>query len=99
MKIAGILGGIVLIGNACNVISKFVRPALNNQHMTEDNARRIADIETHLNKDCDTIQKLEDSNKLLVRCMLVMMNHMIDGNHIEDMKHTRDEIQDLFLKI
>lgn len=88
--IAGVLGGIVLIGNAVNVISKLIKPALANQKMTEENAKRIAELEERSNLYLEEIRRLSEMNKLLVSSEIVILDHMIDGNHVEDMKNTRD---------
>ena len=96
--IAGILGGIVLIGNAGAVIYKWIRPALNTKQDVEALKAEIEEIKKHEKNDLEAIQQLQTMNKLQCRAMLCIINHMIDGNGVVKMKETRDAIQELFVE-
>lgn len=50
-----------------------------------------------LDNDNRRIHKIEESNQLILRCMLDLINHEITGNGIEKMKKTRDELQDFLI--
>lgn len=39
------------------------------------------------------ITNIETEQKMLLRSNLAMMNHMIDGNHTNDLKQTRDDFE------
>lgn len=57
-------------------------------------------VEKHdrlLDKDNQRIHKTEESNQLILRCMLDLINHEITGNGIEKMKETRDVLQDFLI--
>ena len=93
--IAGIAGGIVLLGNAGAVIYKWINPALK---MKDD----VKELDRRSKNDYEAIQKLEKAiernevvNKLQLEVMLNMLNHMIDGNGVEEMKETRKQVQSL----
>ena len=47
-----------------------------------------------LKKDNERLKEMETSNKLILQCLLIIINHDITGNGIEKMKETRDELQD-----
>lgn len=58
-------------------------------------------IETHgklLDADNERLKELEDSNRMILQCLLDLMNHSITGNGIDKMKTTRDELQEYLIK-
>lgn len=58
-------------------------------------------VEKHdrlLNSDEDRLKDIENSNKMMLQCLLVIINHNITGNGIEKMKETRDELQEFLIK-
>ena len=68
-----------------------------------ESAHHAAEVDVRLDKDEVRMAGIEDTmastvevNKLQMRAMLQMMNHMIDGNHVEQLKSARDDIE-LFL--
>lgn len=81
-------GAIVLLGNIGAVISRVIRPSVTLQ-------RRIYDLERHDKADSETILKLQELSNAQCKMLLVMIDHMIDGNHVEKMKETRAQIIDL----
>ena len=97
--IAGILGGIVLIGNVGNVIHKWLTPAINRRESVEEHEDEIKVLKQHEKKDLNALEHITEVNKAMCESMLCMMNHMIDGNHVEQMKITRNKLQDLLTKI
>ena len=53
-------------------------------------------VEKHerlLNNDNNRLENIENSNKMMLQCLLVMINHNITGNGIDKLKETRDELQ------
>ena len=60
-----------------------------------------ATVEEHgqcIEDDHSRLKALEDSNKMILQCLLVIINHDITGNGIERMKDCRDELQDFLIK-
>lgn len=58
-------------------------------------------VEKHerlLNKDNQRLEEVEISNQMVLRCMLVIINHEITGNGIDKMKEARDELQEYLIK-
>lgn len=78
-------GAIVLIGNVGAVIYKVIKPSL-------DIRNRVAELEWHDKKDFETIKSLQAMSKAQVKMLLVMIDHMIDGNHVDKMRETREQI-------
>lgn len=50
-----------------------------------------------LDKDNKRLSDIESSDRMILRCMLVIINHDITGNGIENLKTTRDELQDFLI--
>lgn len=50
-----------------------------------------------LDKDNKRLDEVEHSTQLVLKGMLVIINHEITGNNIEKMKDTRDELQDYLI--
>jgi hypothetical protein len=59
-----------------------------------------ASVEQHkrlLDADNKRMLKIEESNQLILRCLLDLVNHEITGNGIEKMKKTRDDLQEFLI--
>ena len=78
-------GAIVLAGNVGAVIYKVIKPSL-------DIKKKVEELERHDKRDFDTIKSLQELNKAQCKMLLVMIDHMIDGNNVEKMKETREQI-------
>lgn len=90
-----ICGGIVLAGNVGAVIYKIIKPAI-------DMGNRVDELERRDRLDYNKLQNLEQfqqtSEKMwMAQCkmLLAIIDHMIDGNHVEEMKKTREHIIEL----
>ncbi len=53
--------------------------------------------ESYLKNDYERINEIEVSNQMILKCMLVIINHEITGNGIDGMKSTRDELQNFLI--
>lgn len=63
-----------------------------------DNLKDVVASHTQLlNSDEKRMQEIEDSNQMILKCLLVIINHEITGNGIEKMKQARDELQDYLI--
>lgn len=57
----------------------------------------VAKHEELLNNDNERLKDIEDSNKMMLQCLLVIINHDITGNGIDKLKETRDELQEFLV--
>ena len=46
-----------------------------------------------LDNDNKRLKEIEDSNRMILQCLLVLINHSITGNGIEKMKDIREELE------
>lgn len=91
-EILAIGGAIVLIGNVAKVIYNVIKPSI-------DMKKRVDTLEQHDKQDLDRIQNLEELNKAQCKMLLAMIDHMIDGNHVDKMKETREHIIELMTDV
>ena len=49
--------------------------------------------EERFSRDLARINGIEDSNKIMLKSLLAIMDHEIDGNHVDQLKAARDELQ------
>lgn len=91
-QILAIGGGIVLVGNVGAVIYKIIKPSI-------DIRKKVDKLERHDEQDFEKIQNLEELNKAQCKMLLAMIDHMIDGNHVDKMKETREHIIELITDI
>lgn len=85
-----IIGVLALIGSIYTVYRFFKELDKPRQDVYE----QVEKNTEHLENDNKRLNELENSNKMILQCLLVILNHDITGNGIENMKKTRDELQD-----
>jgi uncharacterized protein YutE (UPF0331/DUF86 family) len=91
------LSAIVLIGGVVAVIAKWIAPALKLADNVKRLGERVERLEEHDKNDKETFKEIDRFQKAQVKATLSMVNHMIDGNGIEALRRSRDELQDLIL--
>lgn len=59
----------------------------------DDEKARLEAVEEHLDNDNKRLNSLEESNRLMLRGMVQLLEHEIDGNHTELLKDVKDDIE------
>ena len=59
--------------------------------MLDNDNKRIKELEE---KQVDT----EEALQILMKSMLALMNHSIDGNHTDELKKARDDMQEYLIR-
>ena len=59
----------------------------------DDLKNTVARHDKLLDNDDKRLKEIENSNRMILQCLLVIINHDITGNGIETMKTARDELQ------
>lgn len=63
-------------------------------HKPSDDLRKtVAKHSELLDNDNKHLKEHEESNRMILKCLLVIINHEITGNGIETMKEARDDLQ------
>lgn len=63
----------------------------------EDIEHRLDDHDTKLDNDHKEIEKQSEAIRLLVRGMSQLMTHEIDGNHVDQLIKTRDDMNEFLI--
>lgn len=50
-----------------------------------------------LDNDNRRLKEYKESNHMILQCLLVIINHEITGNGIENLKHARDDLQEFLI--
>jgi hypothetical protein len=50
-----------------------------------------------LDNDNKRLKEYEESNRMILQCLLVIINHEITGNGIENLKRARDDLQEYLI--
>ena len=64
---------------------------------TDDNNKMILEHEKKLKDDDERLKEIETTDKLILQSLLVIINHDITGNGIDQLKNARDEIQEYLI--
>lgn len=64
----------------------------------DDLKHKVEKHEEVLDADNRRLKDIEDSNKMMLQCLLAIINHSITGNGIDKMKQTRDELQEFLIQ-
>lgn len=63
----------------------------------EDLREQVSAHDKLLDNDNKRLKTIEDSNKMILQCLLVIINHDITGNGIDKMKEAREELQEFLI--
>ena len=97
--IAGVCGGIVLLFTAGEKIYHIIKPAASWKKKVDSLQTEIKELQDHTNRDYEALQHIDEILKGIGKGQITMINHMIDGNNVDAMKKTRDDLLDLTNKI
>ena len=50
-----------------------------------------------LDNDNKRLKEYEESNRMILQCLLVIINHEITGNGIENLKRARDDLEEYLI--
>lgn len=85
--ILAVAGGVVVLGNCIKTLGSWLAPA---KKLTAT----VADHERKLQADNKRLDQLETDNQMILKSLFALVNHDIDGNGIDRLKATREELQD-----
>lgn len=98
----GICALIAAISGACAAVVKFWRYA---HRDTDRNSEDISEFKTWFASDKHRIETLErkqddaeEQNKLMLKALVTLLGHEIDGNHTRQLGEVRDEIQNYLIE-
>ena len=63
----------------------------------DDLKAMVEEHEAVLKRDHERLKSIEESDKMMLQCLLVIINHDITGNGINNLKEVRDELQEFLI--
>lgn len=64
----------------------------------DDLKARVEKHDQLLDKDNKRLEEIEESNQMILKSLLVIINHEITGNGLEKMKTVRDSLEEYLIK-
>lgn len=81
-----VMGAVLAVWGFIKVLKEINKPLTDMKKTVADHTTEINEINEHLKKSDEGIAIVQQS-------LLQIMNHMIDGNHTEQLVRARDELQ------
>lgn len=87
---------LVLISNAIEKIMKAIKAA-KAPNEAQDKAiknldTRLEKVERHLANDNDKIQKMDLEHKAVLKALVALLDHSLDGNNVKQMQDAKKEL-------
>lgn len=89
-QIMGLCALITALWGIWKIVKEFRKP-------NDDLRNKVDTHQRLLETDNKRLKEIEDSNKMILQCLLVIINHDITGNGIDKMKTARDELQEYLI--
>ena len=88
---------IVLLSNAAEKIAKAVQAAKAPNARQDERLNELEEwkkkVDLALKTDLDRFKSLDNGERVTQRALLALLDHGIDGNNIEQMRHAKEELQ------
>ena len=89
--LVAILGFVVLLGNAIKTFKGWKAPM-------EDFKTWQAGVDEKLKNDNKRLDKLTDGNRVIMRGIMALLSHEINGNSDEKLRKSLDELQEYLVE-
>lgn len=86
----GVIAAFVLIVNGLRAWKELTKPTTDLKQLVDEHDEKLLN-------DHERLNDLKRSNELQSKLLLQIANHIIDGNHKEQMVHARDEMQNYLI--
>ena len=83
-------GAIGTIAGAGAVIVHIVKSAKKPDKDRDEMLKRHTDM---LDRDNKRLRELEEGNKVIMQSMLALMSHELDGNHTEQLRKAKEDLE------
>ena len=94
-------GGIGILGAAAVYVAKAIgwikKPEIKQNEVLKDHEKRISVLESKADNDFNEIQTLQKEVKMVLRAVVAIMKHELDGNHTDDLLEVQNDIEKYLL--
>lgn len=100
--IAGILAGIILIGNAADKIGSVIKTLKAPNDDLKADVDELKEwrgkVDLKLNNDHTELQGIREGNQAIFQALLALLDHGIDGNNITQMETAKEAVRNHLIK-
>lgn len=97
-----ICAGIIVLGGAGGIVVGLYKwakkPDQNRDELLKGHTEKLDNDNKRLNKLEEAQEQTEQALQILMKSMLALMSHSIDGNHTEQLKDARDDLQNYLIE-
>ena len=90
-----ICGSIITVGGAGAIIVKLITKYRKPDKDRDETMKKHQEM---LDNDNKRLKELEEGNKVVMQSLLAIMSHLIDGNHTEELKKSKEMVQEYLIK-
>lgn len=92
-------GLVASIWGVVKIIKEIKKPSTDLAKKVAAHEQRLSDGTERFELGEARMQRMEDNNKMIMRCFLALLNHEITGNDISSLKRIREELTDYLTQI
>ena len=100
-QLVGTVAVIFLLVGVYNTIMNAIKTAREEKRLREQPVNTLENtVEDHTEKlknDHERITQLEESNRIIMRALMAVMSHEVNGNSTEKLQNSMNEIQDFLI--
>jgi hypothetical protein len=100
-KLVGTVAVILLLVGVYNTIMSAIKNPREEKRLREQPVNTLeSTVEDHsekLKNDHERITQLEESNRIIMRALMAVMSHEVNGNSTEKLQSSMNEIQDFLI--
>lgn len=96
-QLAGLAALVLVLVGAYNTVMNAVKTYREEKKRKDQPVNsletKVNEHEEKLKKDHERLNELEEANRIQMRALMAMLHHEIDGNSVDGLKKSYDEIQ------
>ena len=100
-QLVGTVAVVLLLVGVYNTIMNAIKTAREEKRLKEQPVNTLENtVEDHSKKlanDHERITQLEESNRIIMRALMAVMSHEVNGNSTEKLQNSMNEIQDFLI--
>lgn len=90
-------GGITCVVAGVSAITKLFNPFKDLKRRINEHEQKLCNDNTRMDNIDGTMHEVEESNKIICKSLLVLLNHEITGNGVDKLKLQRDALEQFLI--
>ena len=90
-------GGITCIVGGISAITKLFNPFKDLKKRIDEHEQKLCNDHLRMNDIDNSMHGVEESNKVICKSLLVLLNHEVTGNGIDKLKAQRDVLEQFLI--